>query len=79
MAIGQIRTLKNYSWLSNSTVWLNLALIFISMGFVAHSAPNYEAAAFSFGVEPGPVETHAFVTLPLWAKVNGIMNIVVCT
>lgn len=29
MIIGQVRTLKNYGWLANSAVWLNLTLIFI--------------------------------------------------
>lgn len=64
-----MRTLKNYGWLANSAVWLNLSIIFISMGFVAHSPPNYDAANAAFGVEQGPVETHAFVSQPLWAKV----------
>uniref|UniRef100_A0A0W0FFB4 Amino acid transporter transmembrane domain-containing protein n=1 Tax=Moniliophthora roreri TaxID=221103 RepID=A0A0W0FFB4_MONRR len=76
MIIGQIRTLKNYGWLANSAVWLNLLIIFTSMGFVAHSPPNFASAQASFGVEPGPVMTSAFVSLPLFAKVNGIMNMV---
>ena len=49
---------------------LNLALIFISMGFVAHSPPNYAAAKQSLGVDPGPVVTQAFVNLPLYSKVR---------
>ena len=57
-------------------VWLNLLLIFMSMGFVSHSPPNFESARASFGIEPGPVETHKFGTGPLFAKVNGIMNMV---
>ncbi|KAG6862480.1 hypothetical protein C0995_000026 [Termitomyces sp. Mi166 len=76
MFIGQIRTLKSYGWLANSAVWINLLIIFISMGVVAHSLPNFESAMRSFGTPEGPVETHSFVPLPLFNKVNGIMNMV---
>ncbi|GLB40303.1 putative amino acid transporter [Lyophyllum shimeji] len=76
MIIGQIRTLKNYGWLANSAVWINLTIIFISMGVVAHSPPNFESAKKSLGVDPGPVVTSAFVKLPLFQKINGIMNMV---
>jgi hypothetical protein len=77
MAVGQIRTLKNFGWLANSAVWLNLLLIFISMGFVAHSPPNYSGAQQAYGdAASGPVTTHTFVSSPLATKVNGIMNMV---
>ncbi|KAF8071821.1 hypothetical protein FPV67DRAFT_1667278 [Lyophyllum atratum] len=76
MVVGQIRTLKNFGWLANSAVWLNLLIIFISMGVVAHSPPNFEAAKKSLNVDPGPVVTAAFVKLPLFNKINGIMNMV---
>ncbi|KAF8889927.1 transmembrane amino acid transporter protein-domain-containing protein [Infundibulicybe gibba] len=69
MIIGQIRTLRNYGWLANGAVWINLLIIFTSMGFVAHSPPNFEAAQTSLGVMEGPVMTHAFVNLPLFSKV----------
>ncbi|KJA17946.1 hypothetical protein HYPSUDRAFT_45793 [Hypholoma sublateritium FD-334 SS-4] len=75
-AIGQIRTLKSYGWLANSAVWINLLIIFISMGFVAHSPPNFAAAQQSLGVMPGPVVTQKFTHLPLFSKVNGIMQMV---
>ena len=39
--IGQVRTLRNYGWLANMAVFLNLAVIFITMGVMAHSEPNY--------------------------------------
>ncbi|KAF9009481.1 transmembrane amino acid transporter protein-domain-containing protein [Cyathus striatus] len=76
MFIGQIRTLKNYGWLANSAVWINLLIIFLSMGFVAHSPPNFAAAQSSLGVQPGPVVTSKFGHLPLFSQVNGIMNMV---
>jgi len=75
MVIGQIRTLKNFSFLANFAVWLNLLIIFTSMGFIAHSPPNYAAAALN-GIPFGPVVTHAFVPLPTTTKINGIMQMV---
>lgn len=48
---------------------INLLIIFISMGFVAHSPPNFAAAQQSLGVMPGPVITQKFTHLPLFSKV----------
>ncbi|KAK7012204.1 aa-trans domain-containing protein [Favolaschia claudopus] len=76
MVLGQIRTLKNYASLSNMAIWLNLLLIFSSMGFVAHSPPNFAAALSSLGVPAGPVKTQLFASVPLFSQVNGIMNMV---
>ncbi|KAF8803159.1 amino acid transporter-like protein [Phlegmacium glaucopus] len=76
LGLGQIRTLKNFGFLANASVWLNLLIIFVSMGFIAHSTPNFAAAQKSLGVSPGPVVTKAFTKLPLFTKVNGIMNMV---
>lgn len=42
--IGQVRTLKNYGWLATWAVFLNLMVIFITMGVMAHSPPNYSIA-----------------------------------
>ncbi|KAF7309787.1 Aa-trans domain-containing protein [Mycena indigotica] len=74
--IGQIRTLKNYGWLANSAVWINLIIVFAAMGFVAHSPPNYAAAETSLGVPFGPIQTQLFAKVPLFFQVNGIMNMV---
>lgn len=74
--VGQIRSLKNYGWLANGAVWFNLLIIFTSMGFVAHSPPNYVAAEMSLGVPFGPITTTLFSSLPLFNRVNGIMNMV---
>lgn len=40
------------------------------MGFVAHSPPNFDAAAKSLGVEEGPVNTEKFGSLPLFSQVR---------
>lgn len=42
--LTQIRTLKAYGWVANLAVWLNLLTIFLTMGFMAHSPPNYAIA-----------------------------------
>ena len=63
-------------FLSHRAVWLNLLTIFITMGVVAHSPPNNAAAETSLGVTAGPVVKSKFVSLPLFNKVNGIMNMV---
>jgi len=41
-AIGQIRSLKNFGAISMVAVGINLIVIFISMGVIAHSPPNFE-------------------------------------
>ncbi|EJD50782.1 hypothetical protein AURDEDRAFT_159929 [Auricularia subglabra TFB-10046 SS5] len=76
--IGQIRTLKDFTNLANGAVWLNLLIIFLSMGIMAHSPPNVASAVSTYGEEraSGPVHTEAFVSAPLFDKVNGIMNMV---
>ncbi len=42
--LGQVRTLQKFGWIANFAVWLNLLIIFITMGVAAHSLPNYAAA-----------------------------------
>jgi hypothetical protein len=39
--LTQIRTLKSYGLVANFAVWLNLLVIFITMGVIAHSPPNF--------------------------------------
>ncbi|OBR11308.1 transmembrane amino acid transporter [Colletotrichum higginsianum IMI 349063] len=59
--LGQVRTLQRFSWIANLAVWANLLIIFICMGVVAHSPPNFAATQASFGdaFGPGPVLTYA--------------------
>lgn len=47
--LGQIRTLQKFSWLANVAVFINLAIMFITMGAAAHSPPLYSASASSAG------------------------------
>ncbi|KAE9367704.1 transmembrane amino acid transporter protein [Stipitochalara longipes BDJ] len=39
--IGQVRTLQKFGILANAAVFLNLLIMFITMGVFAHSPPNY--------------------------------------
>ena len=61
--VGQIRTLKNLGWLANAAIWMNLFVIFLTMGIVAKSPPYYKGAlAANTGptvVDNGPVITTA--------------------
>ena len=52
--VGQIRTLQKFGWLANLAVWLNLLVIFLTMGFVSHSPPLYSASASSAGYSVNP-------------------------
>ncbi|KAL9094302.1 MAG: hypothetical protein Q9165_003442 [Trypethelium subeluteriae] len=74
--LNQIRTLKRYSWIASSAIWLNLLVILLSVGFIAHSAPNYASAKAAYGVAAGPVSKQAFATYPFYERINGVMNIV---
>lgn len=42
--ITQIRTLKSFGWAATFSVFLNLLTIFITMGVMAHSPPNFAIA-----------------------------------
>ena len=52
--LGQIRTLQKYGWLANAAIWINLMIMFITMGVAAHSAPLYSASASSAGYSVNP-------------------------
>ncbi|GAA5898422.1 uncharacterized protein JCM6883_001018 [Sporobolomyces salmoneus] len=76
MVTGQIRTLKGIGSLANVSIWINLLIIFLSMGFVAHSPPNYAAAKASGIDYSGPPKVVAVVSLPIFAQVNGVFNMI---
>ena len=49
MLVGQVRTLQKYGFIANFAIWLNVLIIFITMGVAAHSLPNYDAIAGAAG------------------------------
>jgi len=67
------RSLSKLSFLASFNVFINLIIIFISMGFIAHSAPNYTSAAATYGyTEPyAPKMTAAIGSGDLANQVNG--------
>jgi hypothetical protein len=59
--LGQIRTLNKLGLLANFAVVINLLIMFISMGVMAHSEPNYLAAqAGSAGAALGGASVQPF-------------------
>lgn len=49
MVMGQIRTLRNIGWLANAAIWMNIAIIIITMATIPSSGVNSEAAIASNG------------------------------
>jgi len=78
MIMGQVRTLQKFGYLANAAVWMNLFIIFMTMGIVSTSAPNWKAVTASYGIEPGPIVTSAGVPagLTLTDNINGLMQAV---
>ncbi|KAL9135490.1 MAG: hypothetical protein Q9175_003329 [Cornicularia normoerica] len=89
--LGQIRTLQKFGWLANFAVWINLLIMFITMGVAAHSPPLYSAAGASAGysVNPDLVTANAAGVFPpvthsaglpdpanFGASINGLMQAV---
>lgn len=61
MILGQIKSLKRFSFLANFSVWLIVFVVIMSMVLVANLPPNYTAAGGTNGVSPGPVITQAII------------------
>lgn len=77
MVIGQVRALQNFGGLSNLAVILNFTVIFIVMGVVHHTAPNYHAALAQNGVPFGIVAPVNFITGTKWTQqLIGVMQAV---
>jgi len=80
--VGQIRTLQRFGWLASWAVFLNLFIIFATMGVMAHSSPNYQLYAAShpdFDINhPDPIQVSgpAPPGLSIVDNVNGLMNAV---
>ena len=76
MILGQIRTLQKFGWVANVSIWLNIITLIVTMGAVAHTAPNYGAAETAYNISSGAVQTLAIVEQPFEPQLNGIMQIV---
>ena len=74
---GQIRTLRNYGLMSAVAVGLNLMVIFITMGVMAHSPPNYKISVLgSAGSanDDGSITPDAQGNYPPIRHYNGLPN-----
>jgi len=75
MLVGQIRSLRNVCVIGSASVYLNLLIIFMSMGVVAHTLPNYAVAnAANATLGDGPVVVKAFNSQDLVGQVNGMFK-----
>ncbi|KAF9694088.1 hypothetical protein EKO04_007726 [Ascochyta lentis] len=88
---GQIRTLQKFGFLANIAIWINLLIMFITMGVAANSPPLYSSYTASAGYSVNPIlvtpndagefppVTHS-AGLPdgsnFAASINGLMNAV---
>lgn len=76
--VGQIRTMQKFGYIANIAVWMNLFVIFMTMGIVANSSPNYEAVFASYQIPQGPIKTSGGVPdgLTFVDNINGLMQAV---
>ncbi|KZO89989.1 hypothetical protein CALVIDRAFT_569455 [Calocera viscosa TUFC12733] len=79
MVLGQIQSLKSVAWIGGASVYMNITVICLTIGFFANSPPNYAAANATYGypIDPPAAISHvAIVDGTLANKVNGAMNMV---
>jgi hypothetical protein len=75
--VGQVRTLRNYGVASAVAVGLNLMVIFVSMGVMAHSQPNFAISVLgSAGAAngDGSITPDAAGNYPPIKHYNGLPN-----
>lgn len=73
--LTQIRILPNYGIVANMAAWLNLLVIFITMGVIAHSPPNFAVAALGSAgsaVDPSTITREPDGTYPPVIHYNGL-------
>lgn len=74
---GQIRTLRNFGLVSVIAVGLNLMVIFVSMGVMAHSEPNYgisKLGSAGSAADPDSITPDANGVYPAIIHYNGLPN-----
>ncbi len=80
MAFAQIQTFKGLGLAASTAVYQNIAIVVISMAAIIKYGPYIAGAQASYGTDypynNQPVMTSKFVSNPITAKVNGIMNMV---
>jgi hypothetical protein len=80
MILGQIRTLQKFGYLANFAIWLNVLVIFMTMGEAVHSKPNYLATAAgepdNWGTAPIVANAWTPASGSFVDQINAAMNIV---
>jgi hypothetical protein len=58
--LGQVRTLQKFGWIANLAIWINIAVMILTMAIVSHNPPNYVASEASNGrgADFGPIATY---------------------
>jgi hypothetical protein len=76
-AVGQVRTLQKYGILANAAVFINLLIMFITMGVMAHSPPNFAISVLSSAgaaTNPASITPDAAGNYPPVTHYNGLPN-----
>ena len=77
MILGQVRSLKGFGLIANFSVWLNILIMVLSMGFIANSPPNFASAMSTYGYTTiTPISVASVVKNPIFTQVNGVFNMV---
>ncbi|KAH7910080.1 transmembrane amino acid transporter protein-domain-containing protein [Hygrophoropsis aurantiaca] len=76
MILGQIRTLRKFGSVANLAIWMNVLVLIMTMGCVAHMVPNYIAVTPAVTQPYAPVQTVALNAQPFETQLTGIMQIV---
>ncbi|KAG5362267.1 hypothetical protein CJU90_4967 [Yarrowia sp. C11] len=76
--LGQIKGLSNFSYIANAAIWMNLFVVFSTMGIAATKPPNYTGGAQTNNLpnSTDPVRTRAIENVPFQTQLNAVMNIV---
>jgi hypothetical protein len=53
--LGQIRTLAKFGHVANFAIWLNIAVILMTMGIAAKYGPNFAVALAEYSIPKGPI------------------------
>lgn len=78
MLLGQIKRLANFSYIANAAIWMNLFVVFATMGLAATELPNFAGGAKQNALpnSTDPVKTRAIEQYPFQDQLSAVMNIV---
>ncbi|GJJ09160.1 hypothetical protein Clacol_003382 [Clathrus columnatus] len=67
---------SHFRWvvIAHSAIWINLVAIFLTMGAIAHSPPNFASALTQNNIPKGPIIVKAIVNQPFAPQLVGVMQ-----